>query len=625
MYNKYFGFNESPFENSLDQKFLFLSLDHREVLAALLYFVKARKSFAMVCGDVGTGKTMLINSFLTRLPESVLPVMVSTPYVSSEDLLQTIAGALHIKTTGQERLIDLTNKVKKALIKAQSQQKQLVLIVDEAHLLSDQALEEIRLLSNLETPEQKLLQILLVGQYELSYKLDRPEMRHLRQRLNINRFLSHLDSAETMEYIDHRLKEVGSSIAAVFEPDCQELLFKITGGVPRCINQICDSALLICLAKGIRKVTPEILKKAEQASQTDLIMTPKTVSSPGSRSFGRFFSLRRVALASIIVLIIGLISLTSIVFLKNPPQIASKTVGPPLGHGGVKSSAASQPSNAEPPKVVDQAPAAPKKGPKPELQALHTPATPPDVIPKEKETLAKIEPPKPQEGLTNEVGRVPGMQVESLSAKPKETYTAGQSPKAEPQEVANQAPAAPKEGPKPEVQAFQPPTNPELPNLQEGLTSEIRRASGTSGKSPTTKPKVPVKDDRLIVGQGDGLIRLAARHYRENKKLGLDAMILANPKITNENIISKGQTLNLPIINFPQQTIRLKNGSFFALYRRVNSPDSLKKETSELIRNQIPFKVTETKSAGRVVYRLFLGGYGTEAELERTLNHLKEP
>jgi general secretion pathway protein A len=110
MYNKYFGFAESPFENSLDQKFLFLSLDHREVLAALLYFVKARKSFAMVCGDVGTGKTMLINSFLTRLPESVLPVMVSTPYVSSEDLLQTIAGALHIKTTGQERLIDLTNK-----------------------------------------------------------------------------------------------------------------------------------------------------------------------------------------------------------------------------------------------------------------------------------------------------------------------------------------------------------------------------------------------------------------------------------------------------------------------------------------------------------------------------------
>jgi general secretion pathway protein A len=229
MYESYFGFSESPFENNLDHRFLFISDDHKEVLAALSYFIKTKKGFAIVCGDVGTGKTMLINSFLSTLPEYVQPIIVANPGVSSLELLRYIAKTLKIEVEEKDGILELTDAVKELLKRAKSLNNQFVLIIDEAHLLSDQALEEIRLLTNIETQDQKLLQILLVGQYELSYKLDRPEMRHLRQRININRFLSPLNSSETMQYVDHRIRQVGSSLSTIFEDNCGRAIYKMTG------------------------------------------------------------------------------------------------------------------------------------------------------------------------------------------------------------------------------------------------------------------------------------------------------------------------------------------------------------------------------------------------------------
>jgi type II secretory pathway predicted ATPase ExeA/LysM repeat protein len=294
MYNSYFGFSNPPFENNHDQEFLFLSEGHKEVLAALVYFIKAKKAFAMVCGDVGTGKTMLIHCFLQRLPESVRPIVVSNPFVGSMDLLRYVARALNLPDP-QEGILELSDQVKQALAEARSRDEQVVLMVDEAHLLSEQSLEEIRLLSNLETPNQNLLQILLVGQHELSHKLGSPAMRPLRQRININRFLSPLNPAETIQYVDHRLQNVGASFATCFEPACGSLLHKMTGGVPRRLNQLCDNALLICMTEKQRKVSRKILRRADEAVKTDVILTPK-----GPRS-----TLQRVLRPALIVLAIG--------------------------------------------------------------------------------------------------------------------------------------------------------------------------------------------------------------------------------------------------------------------------------------------------------------------------------
>jgi general secretion pathway protein A len=183
---------------------------------------------------------------------------------------------LRVRVTANEGVQQLTDKVRKALTSAKLRKKSFLLIIDEAQLLSDQALEEIRELSNIETPEQKLLQFLLVGQYELSHKLDSPEMRHLRQRININRFLSPLDPEETFQYIDHRLKQVGSSFAAVFEDQCRSLIFQLTSGCPRLINQLCDNALLIGMTEGRRKVNREVLQEAHETWQTDQFFTPNS-------------------------------------------------------------------------------------------------------------------------------------------------------------------------------------------------------------------------------------------------------------------------------------------------------------------------------------------------------------
>ncbi len=287
MYNSYFNFSCSPFENTLDQRFLFLSESHEEAIAALLYFVKEKKSFALVCGDVGTGKTMIVHHLLGKLPGSVQSILIPYPDVEYIEILRYIARVLNVNPKGKG-VLDLADEVKAALTKASLDGRQVVLIIDEAHLLSIGSLEHVRLLSNIEITENKLLQILLIGQNELSQKLRRKEMRQLRQRINVNRFLSPMSPSETIEYIDHRLGVAGSSFDKCFESACKKLIYKMTGGVPRSINRLCDTALLICMSEKRDKVTGLILKKAHDALHSGVIPAPQESKS------GRFFSVEKL-------------------------------------------------------------------------------------------------------------------------------------------------------------------------------------------------------------------------------------------------------------------------------------------------------------------------------------------
>lgn len=288
MYRSYFSFSDFPFECNLDQRFLYLSESHREVLAAILYFITEKKGFALVCGDVGTGKTMLLNQLLNRLPENIHPIRIAVPDVDYTQLLLYIARSLGIKDL-RKNALDLNDEVESVLVEMHRKGRQVVLIIDEAHMLTNRSLEYIRILSNIETQKSKLLQILLVGQYELSSKLDLPEMRPLRQRININRFLTPMSAAETIAYINHRLELVGSSYTACFESSCEGLIWRLTKGVPRRINQLCDNALLICESEGKQKVNRKMLNRADEALKTDRIFKPDSNEEKGEARSGSYF------------------------------------------------------------------------------------------------------------------------------------------------------------------------------------------------------------------------------------------------------------------------------------------------------------------------------------------------
>ena len=295
MYNPYFNFSCSPFENNLDQQFLYFSEGHEEVIASLLYFVQEKKGFALVCGDVGTGKTMIIHHLIDRLPRSVEPILIPYADVEYIEILRYIARILKINPEGKG-ILDLTEDIKAVLTKASRDGRQVVLIVDEAHLLSIGSLEHIRLLSNIEIKENKLLQILLIGQNELSRTLHRRDMRQLSQRINVNQFLSPMSPSETIEYVDHRLRVAGSDFDTCFDPACKKLIYKMTSGVPRSINRLCDTALLICMSEKGDKVTGRVLKKAYGTLQSDVTLAPK------ERRLRRLFS--KPALAGVFLFLL---------------------------------------------------------------------------------------------------------------------------------------------------------------------------------------------------------------------------------------------------------------------------------------------------------------------------------
>lgn len=289
MYIEHFGLSGPPFENNLEPRFFYLSEAHREVLAALLYFVRERKSFALVSGDVGTGKTMLLSCLLTMLPVNVRPVLINHPDVGHLEIIYFLCAELGIRKENRTTL-GLLGEMKRVLTEELAAERRTVLIIDEAHLLSDRSLEHIRLLSNIETRSHKLLQVLLVGQNELSQRLRSENLRQLRQRINVNRILPALDPDDTIAYIDHRLRLVGSSFVDCFEASCRPVLAQLTRGVPRLINQLCDNALLIAGVDQKSKVDPRILYQANAALRTDVVCLAQGAGERGpwwSRRWGR--------------------------------------------------------------------------------------------------------------------------------------------------------------------------------------------------------------------------------------------------------------------------------------------------------------------------------------------------
>ena len=262
MYCTYFGFNERPFSIAPDPSFLYMSELHREALAHLLYGVKSDSGFVLLTGEVGTGKTTICRCLLKQMPESSKVAYVLNPRLSVVELLATICDEFGIKYPPASQSIKLfVDLINEYLMAAHADGLKPVLIIDEAQNLSYELLEQVRLLTNLETNERKLLQIVMLGQPELREKLLRPEMRQLQQRITARYHLGTLGKKDTSAYIAHRLAVAGVR-RKLFKQPALNRLFKLSGGVPRLINLLCDRALLGAYAQGAGKIDREIVQKA---------------------------------------------------------------------------------------------------------------------------------------------------------------------------------------------------------------------------------------------------------------------------------------------------------------------------------------------------------------------------
>jgi general secretion pathway protein A len=261
MYKTFYSLERNPFEITPDPSFLFPTKRHNEALAALYYGVRRHKGFVVLTGEVGTGKTLLLRSLLQLLKQNddVAYAYVFNGRLSPVEFLQYIAGDLGLPPSCMNKG-ELLVQIARYLIARSEKKLTTVLVVDEAHLLSEEILEEIRLLTNLETPEEKLLQILLAGQPELDDKLDSPSLRQLKQRVALRSHLVPLDSDETKGYVERRLQLAGSpSPSALFPPETITAVYQHSQGLPRLINTICENALIAAYAGQMQSVSPEII------------------------------------------------------------------------------------------------------------------------------------------------------------------------------------------------------------------------------------------------------------------------------------------------------------------------------------------------------------------------------
>jgi general secretion pathway protein A len=362
MYTQYFGLKENPFALSPDPRYLYLSQRHQDALAHLMYGITGGGGFVKLTGEVGTGKTLMIRAMLLRLPDTVDVALVLYPFLSVRDFMVALCDDLHIKRPPENSLKTLIDTLNTFLLENHAKGRRTVLIVDEAHRLNREVLEQIRLLTNLETTKEKLLQIVLVGQPELNNLLARPDMRQLAQRVTARYNLQALLPAETRAYVRHRCQVAGAE-SPLFSRIALHWVHWLTGGVPRLVNILCDRSLLTAYARSKPRVGVRIVRAAAREVEDGIRVRPRW-----------WFAVPLVLLA----LATGAVGVWQL-----KPELVARLVGTNIGNTEVEAQAVSS-ATADKPEAVS------RNSPQSELPESATAASVPASISPHTPTLSQI-------------------------------------------------------------------------------------------------------------------------------------------------------------------------------------------------------------------------------------------
>jgi general secretion pathway protein A len=279
MYEKFFGFSEKPFNTTPDSRFFFPSAKHTEALNSLIYAINERRGFVVITGEIGAGKTTVCRTLINKLDMNTKVAIITNTHLTPKELISEILDEFEIEYRGGTKQ-KLLSKLNHFLIQQLTQDTNVVLIIDEAQNLPPKVLEEIRMLSNLETEKEKLIQIILLGQPQLRAKLANIRLEQFKQRIAVYYHLTSLGKQETKDYILHRLKLVSSNgVADIFDSHSMDLIYENSGGIPRLVNLVCDSALLsgyVCDTKKITKnIISEVLKERDFSNKIEQGLSPK--------------------------------------------------------------------------------------------------------------------------------------------------------------------------------------------------------------------------------------------------------------------------------------------------------------------------------------------------------------
>jgi general secretion pathway protein A len=657
MYCEFYQLRERPFNVTADPKFLYLNARYREALASLQYGISQRKGFITLIGEAGTGKTTLLKKLLDDLDSSTRTVFIFNTNVTFDEILEYIFAEFDLPVHNGKRLYML-QRLNAFLLEELQQGRNVALLIDEAQDLDQSALEDLRLLSNLETAKEKILQIVLSGQPELGQKLGSPALRQLRQRVAINCRLLPLTREEISEYIQSRLIAAGGADPKLFTRDAEDRIYEISMGIPRLVNVVCDNALVIGYALAKRRIGAEVVT---EAAADLLTMEPAAEAADGAEAAAsatvavlpraRHWSQLGFVAVVLVAIVVGLLSvgrsllrqdsvLTSDPAVARPqfevinPGARVEAVAPPRGPERAQAARAegdvrreNDPSGERPAQWSGSAVAdLPNQVNAAEVPQAHAgekrdgqAGVAGEARPPAAETAAGVANPGVERLASDPLVAAPSGQAAAsglslpgdavLPGPPDPPAVGGAVPSAADQtSIPPEAPAALPEAPADRMAAVA-----LLPRAADSRAEEHSPAAERRGATERTSDGgVSLALQRykpVTIRPGQSISELAVRQYGQASYTFMDVVKLANPTLRNVDVVSVGQVLQLPELDDGHVVLQLGDGRYGLLL--LSSPAWQKVKGLEAGLRQRGFSAqvqTTDFGPGRTVYRLLIGG-----------------